>query len=277
MRKLLESSGVALAGLGTSVLTALLVALINAWTGFNIFTFSLWFVVPVGAIGCGFVAALGYFFAAKVLHQHATKLLLAQMVVIAAVTQILIYWLEYRMLTVDGVSVATIIPFMQYLDLTLTSAHVQLRGTIDTGAVGSLGYWLAALDFIGFMIGGAGVYLYLGNQPKCGDCRKYLKSLSKKHDRFGDFQDFVDYFDDVYTHPVDSPEFAHTMRVSHKAKMAGAGTMGLTTILYQCPQCAGQSIAEQVQVFDGRNWQNADEYNRCLAMPAGVDVSPAFK
>jgi hypothetical protein len=64
MRKLLEVGGVALAGLVTSILTAAVVAIFNLWAEFNLFTFSIWVIVPVGAIGCGFVAASGYYFAA---------------------------------------------------------------------------------------------------------------------------------------------------------------------------------------------------------------------
>jgi hypothetical protein len=35
---------------------------IERLTGFDVFTFSLWFIIPAGAIGTGIAAASGYYF-----------------------------------------------------------------------------------------------------------------------------------------------------------------------------------------------------------------------
>ena len=141
MRQLVQNGGVALAGLATSILTAVAVTVFDRITGFNVFTFAIWGIVPIGAGLCGFAAASGYYVAAKYLHQRPTKVLLIQMVAVAAFTQFLIYWLEYVTLTIDGRHVSDVVPFGQYLDIILTKAHYKMGRAmqIDTGEVGSFG------------------------------------------------------------------------------------------------------------------------------------------
>lgn len=274
MGRVVQNGGVALAGFATSILTGIAVTVLAHLTGFNFFTFSIWGIVPAGAGICGFAAASGYFLAAKFLHQRPTKVLLFQMIAVAAFTQVLIYWLEYATLTIDGQHVSDVVPFGQYLDIILTTAHYKMgRGMqADVGEVGSFGYWLALFQFIGFLIGGAFVYLELKNQPACSECGKYLRSVAKKGDSFCDFDEFAGYYDNVYVHPVDSAEFAQHVGADYSAGNAEKGTVNLTTAVFECPQCFGQSVRESVQVFNGRDWKDVNELGRWVAMPKGIDV-----
>lgn len=278
MRQLVQNGGVALAGLATSILTAVAVTIFDRLTGFNVFTFAIWGIVPVGAGLCGFAAASGYYLAARFLHQRPTKLLLLQMVAVAAFTQVLIYWFEYTTLTIDGQHVADVVPFAQYLDIMLTTAHYKMGRAMraDVGEVGSFGYWLAAFQFIGFLIGGAFVYLHLKTQPACPECGKYLRSVATKGDSFNDFDEFATYYDNVYTHPVDSAEFADHIGADYSAGDAEKGTVNLTTTVLECPQCFEQSIRESAQVFNGRQWNDVAELGRWVRMPKGVDIRPVL-
>ncbi|WP_327752694.1 hypothetical protein VVT58_09180 [Sphingobium sp. SJ10-10] len=279
MQTVIEKGGIALAGLATSLATAGLVTLVHMWTGFNLFSFSVLVIVPAGAGACGFVAASGYYLAAKFLHQRPTNALFMQMVVIAAFTQALIYWLEYKTASVNGVSVANFISFSQYLDIMMTKIHMRVgRGAgIDTGEVGSFGYWLALFDFIGFLIGGGFVYFLLKSAPSCEGCKKYLRSALKKKDSFTDIEEFAPYYDNVYIHPVDSPEFGAHVGREFSAGKAQKGTINLTTTVFECPQCFGQSVKEDVQIFNGKEWKDISELKRFMEMPRGVDVRPAFR
>lgn len=278
MARILSSGGVALAGLVTSILTAILVALFHAWTGFNFFTFSMWILIPVGAIGCGFVAASGYYLAAKFLHQRPTKALLVQLVAIAAFTQFLIYWLEYRTLVVEGVNVSDFVSFGRYLDISLTKTHMKLgrAAHIDTGEVGSFGYLLAIIDFIGFIVGGVVTYFVLESHPSCQPCGKYLKTLVKKEDSFRDTDSFVAYYDGEFAHPVDSSEFALHVGTEHSAGKAEAGTVNLETRVWGCPKCNSQAVGEKAQIFNGKEWKQLDDLNRFIWMPDGIDVRSAY-
>jgi hypothetical protein len=278
MQKLFARGGVMLGGLATSVITAILVVLVESWTNISVFTFMVWLVIPIGAIGCGFVAASGYFLAAKALHQPATRLLLVQMVIIAALTQLLIYWLEYQTIVVNGAHITSLVPFKHFLVISLTSAHLVVHNTIDTGmAIGDMGYWFAVVEFIGFMVGAAAVYFSLGAQLRCADCATYLRKIGKaKKRRFEEYADFVAYFDAVYQHPVDSPEFNTQMRAQHGMTSARGAYVIVNTTLHHCPKCAQQSILESVSMRQGNEWKSTPEYNRLCALPAGVDVVPSF-
>lgn len=277
MRQLVQNGGVALAGLATSILTAVAVTVFDRITGFNVFTFSIWGIVPAGAAFCGFAAASGYYVAAKYLHQRPTKVLLLQMIAVAVFTQFLIYWLEYVTLTIDGQHVSDVVPFGQYLDIILTKAHYKMGRAmqIDTGEVGSFGYWLAAFQFLGFLIGGVFVYLHLKAQPACPECGKYLRSVATKGDSFGNFDEFAAYYDNVYAHPVDSAEFADHIGADYSA-VEEKGAINLTTTVLECPQCFEQSIRESAQVFNGREWKDVAEIGRWVRMPKGVDVRPVI-
>ncbi|HYI41142.1 MAG TPA: hypothetical protein VE053_12575 [Allosphingosinicella sp.] len=277
MNRTLQTSSVAIAGLITSIATAVGNTFLHWLTGFNLFTLSFLIVLPAGALLCGFAAASGYYFGAKFFHIRPTKILLVQMVVIAAVTQLLIYWLEYQVLYIDGVHVADIVPFGHYLDIVLTTQHISLGRTgVDAGQVGEGGYWLAALDLIGFLIGGACVYFWLLKEPTCESCNKYLRTVAKKRDSFDDQQAFAAYYDGEFQHPVDSSEFARHVGHEHSAGKAVAGTINMETRLLECPSCGDQTVVETVQVFNGSDWNEVDELKRLVPMPNGVDVRRAY-
>lgn len=278
MRKMLEASGVALAGLVTSILTAVLVTAIDHFTGINVFTFSLWVLVPAGAAFCGFAAASGYYLAAKALHQRPRPILLVQMILIAAFTQALIYWLEYATMVVEGVYVSSVVPFSDYMDAIFTKAHLRLgRLPMESTAIGELGYVLAGLEFLGFLIGGAFVYLLLRSQPTCEPCSKYLRTLARKKDGFEDVAGLVAYYDNEFQHPIGSPEFAAHVGEKHSAGKPEYGSVSLVTKVLGCPTCGLQAVSEKVQVFNGREWKEADELNRFVPIPPGHDVAPFYR
>jgi hypothetical protein len=273
MSGILEKSGVALAGFMTSMITAGIISIINYYTGFNVFTFGVFVIVPVGAAICGFFAASGYFFGAKYFHQRPSWFLLIQMLFIAAFTQFFTYWLEYKFLVIDGQYVSDFVPFFNYVDISLTSAHMSVgRTSIDTGEVGSFGYFLAFMDFVGFIAGGAYVYLVLGDQLSCQECNKYLKNIAKKTDSFENDYDFSLYFDHVYNHEAESEDFANHLRAKSSVRKPEKGTIKLLTKAYACPNCAQQSLRETIQVCDGRDWHSISSLTRWVNMPRSVDL-----
>ena len=188
MKGLLEGFGVALCGLATSILVAIADVAIARMTGFDFFTFSIWVVLPAGALLTGFAAASGYHFGSLYFHKRANVVLLIQMVAIAGLTQLLIYWLGYATMVLDdGRKVADFVPFGEYMDLVLTKAHYRIgRGQADTGEVGSMGYWIAVAQFVGFLFGGLAVFGVLKAKPVCAACNLYLRPMAKKQKVFTD-------------------------------------------------------------------------------------------
>ena len=278
MKDIADSFGVAACGLVTSVLTALAVVVVSRMVGFDFFTFSIWIVIPVGAILTGFAAASGYYFGSLYFHKRAGLSLLLQMVVIAGLTQLLIYYMGYSTFVLDdGRRVSDFIPFSQYLDIILTSAHYRIgRAMKDTGEVGSFGYWLAAFQFVGFLVGGLSVFGFLSTKPVCQTCNLYLRPLFKREKSFPDADSASPYYDALFQHPVDGPEFAALIRTETKAKDQ-KGAVLVKTVLHGCPKCKSQLIEEKVQVHNGSEWKDADKLNRRVTIPDGVNLLSVFR
>jgi hypothetical protein len=77
------------------------VVVIERLTGFNLFTLSVWVVVPAGALITGAAAASGYYFGSLFFHTKPVWFLLVQMVIVAAVAQFAIYYAEYATMVLD--------------------------------------------------------------------------------------------------------------------------------------------------------------------------------
>ena len=279
MKSLAEHFGIALCGLATSILVAIADVAVARMVDFDFFTLSIWVVVPVGALLTGFGAASGYYFGSLYFHKRANKTLLVQMVLIAGFTQILIYWLGYATMVLDdGRKVSDLMPFGQYLDISLTSAHYRFGRTMaDTGEVGSFGYWLAVIQFIGFLAGGLAVYGYLRAKAVCQTCNLYLRPLVKKRRTYANLEEASAYYDNLFAHPVDGEEFASLIRSNAKVAKPEQGAFRIDTSVLACPKCKGQMFEEKVVVFNGKEWKPADKLTRRVQMPEGTDLAPLFR
>src|ERR1700730_1534487 len=129
----------------TCILVAVANVIITRMIGLNIFTFKVWFVVPMGAVGVGILGASGAILAARYFHIQPTIIDAMLMVLVAAVTMSLIYYLDYATFVLDdGRKASDLVDFTSYVDLILTKAHMRVgRGNVDTGEVGQMGYALA--------------------------------------------------------------------------------------------------------------------------------------
>lgn len=279
MERNLRTLSVAACGLVTSLLTALLVTFIERLTGFDVFTFDIWFIIPAGAIATGIAAASGYYFGSLYFHTRPNVLLLLQMVVVAGCTQLLIYYMQYATLVLDdGRSASDLVPFAKYLDLSLTTAHYRVgrAGQVDTGEVGQLGYWLAIIQFVGFLLGGLGAFVILMEQPVCAHCKKYFRTLGKS-DKFFENGDYLaTYHDTLFQHPVESSEFAQMASEEHKVKIA-QGTWKQHLKLFGCPECKAQTIGSEVSVWNGRDWKSLKQLDRKISLPEGISLTGVFR
>lgn len=279
MKGVLESFGVALCGLATSILVALADVAIARMTGFDFFTFSILVVVPAGALLTGFAAASGYYFGSLYFHKRANASLLIQMALIAGAAQLLIYWTGYAtMVLEDGRKVADFVPFGQYMDLILTKAHYRIgRGQADTGEVGDMGYWIAVAQFVGFLVGGLSVFFYLKARAVCAACNLYLRPMAKKQKVFADADSAGGYYDRLFTLPVDGPDFAALIRSESKVAKVAQGALQVDTALLGCPACKAQMVEEKVKGFNGKEWKDLAKLDRRVNIPTGVDLAPVFR
>ena len=279
MRKFLATTGVAACGLITSVLTAIAVLIVQKLVGLNLFTLMVWLIVPAGAIATGMAAASGYYFGSLYFHTRPGVLLVMQMVVIAGFTQWLIYYMGYLTLILDdGRRVSDYIDFSQYLDFILTKAQYRVgRAQTKTPEMGEAGYWIALLQFGGFLVGGLCTFVFLKDKPVCPGCQKYFRPLASTVKQFSNREDFITYYDGIYKIPVDTPLFEDAIRATTKKEKVGAGTISHTMSLVGCPECKSQVIIENVQVFNGGDWKEVQELHRKTIMPEGTNLAPVLR
>ncbi|MDH5180629.1 MAG: hypothetical protein OEZ39_19350 [Gammaproteobacteria bacterium] len=184
MKKILQDIIVTLFGALASLLTAGILYVVEEQLEFSFYSLMLLFIIPVGAILSGFVAAGGYYVGARLFGHKPGKLLLFNMVAVSIGTFFIIYYLSYLFTQVEGVSISKLVPFTTYMDTILQHQSIQfsVHGA-DVGGTGELGLWgyaTAALQILGFAIGGFFVYAILAALPYCDKCQKYLKQKAKQ-------------------------------------------------------------------------------------------------
>jgi hypothetical protein len=278
VQNVVKSTAVAACGLVTSLITAVLVTVVQLTTGFDLFSLSVWVIVPIGAIMVGFAAASGYYFGSLYFHTRPTVLLFFQMVIVAGLTQLLIYYLEYVTFVLpDGRRVSDYIGFGKYLNITLTTAHYRFgRAMADTGEIGQAGYWLAAVQFVGFLFGGLCAFAVLIGHPTCAKCKKYLRTLGTSSKMFEDAPKMAEYHDALFTLPVDSAEFAAKVKEAHDTK-GEKGACRLTMKLRGCPECKDQAIQTEVQVWNGHDWKTINDLARRYNIPGGISLVNVYR
>ena len=106
-------------GLVASMVSAVVLLLVEEHLGFAFHSLTVWFVITFGAFLSGFVAAGGYYLGSVLSGHKPTWLLLLNMVLVPVGTFFAVYWLSYVSLEIDGKSVSDFIPFSQYMDIVL--------------------------------------------------------------------------------------------------------------------------------------------------------------
>jgi hypothetical protein len=279
MKGTMSSMAVVVCGLITSVATSLVVVFASKIIGIDIYTASVWGVIPIGAIFAGGFAASGYYFGCVYFNKHPDKWLLWQMLVVAALAQYLIYYVGYATLVLDdGRSVSDVISFGSYMKLTLTKSHLHVGYVSgETPELGWLGYGMAVIYFIGFLLGALLAWGLLRIKPFCSTCNVYLRKLFKRSRSFPDSDAASSYYDHVFTHAFDSQEFAAMIKGQQKVAKPTNGAVMIDTFLHACPKCSTQLIEEKVQVHNGKSWSESVKLGRRISVPSGTNLSGVFR
>jgi len=241
----------------TSLLTAVILVILEQTLNFSFYSYMLWFVIPIGAIGSGFVAASGYYLGAKWFNHKPSRLILLNMLAISTITFFLIYWLNYISLTYNGKPVSDYISYLQYLNLSLANYsmsvcfhYVNCSGGIQ---LGSFGYIVGALQILGFFAGGASIYGYLSSEIYCNNCSRYYSSKKSQSRYFNIMEEGAKSYDDTlalliqkkYKDAIDS----HANSGEQKVKKDSIIYTILT--LKYCKKCRDHFI--KLQIFAKRN------------------------
>jgi hypothetical protein len=245
----------AICGVVTSLLAAGIVVVGQDQFGVNVSSFSLWFIIPVGAILTGMVAASGYYFAAVGLHRRPDSTLLLNSALIGLGTFFVIRYLVYLTLRFDdGSPVSALVGFFEYYQVAIEqkSMSIGTRGRLDmasTGALGGWGYAVEGIQLLGFLVGGVAVYGFLQDRPYCPNCGRYVQSKHLLTDLDGGKLD--DYLAD---RAVELPGLGQRLR----AAIGGRPISGFGLQLDTCGRCADRRL--RITIFRGDNSETAATY-----------------
>ena len=170
---------VTLCGLFTSLLTALVLWWVADSWELAVYTITAWVILPVGAAVSGFAGATGYLAGSRLLHHRPSRLMLLNIIIVSVFTFFAVHYLDYITLEIDGTPISAFLSFGQYMDISIRSTSIEfLRRGVSTGAetgeLGNLGYGIAALQVLGFALGGLAVYGYLVSRPYCRRCSRFM-------------------------------------------------------------------------------------------------------
>jgi hypothetical protein len=238
----------------------------------------VWFAIPVGAGLVGMLGASGAILAARYFNVVPTILDAVFMVIIAAATMLLIYYLDYVTLVLDdGRKASDLVDFVSYVDLVLTKSHMRLgrAAQVDTGEVGQLGYALAAIEFAGFLVGGAVAFVFIKGMARCGGCGSYLRKLKTKRTKELTF-DETDKVIDLFNRG-DLETIQGLLAWAPRERKLGKAQKALITIdLLGCPKCKTEAITAKVQVFNGREWKDVPSLAARRNLVSGLSLRDGF-
>jgi hypothetical protein len=263
---------IAFLGIITCSVTAALLYGIETIFGFAVYTWTLWLVLPVGAVLSGYASAMGLWAGAKILNQPPGRLLMANMILVAFETFFLVNYIAYYNLTVDGVSFKTAASFWQYLDATLThsslSFRINAREIGTSGELGAFGYLYALLQLAGFAGGGLSAYVFLTEGPYCYPCRRYFRRESKTQ-RFTGAPDLLDDFLSKVTPLITSGDLSGALaalRAFGNAKAGKNDHILVEATIWCCKRCEQCLLRLTISKHSSYGWQEIPELKQESAL-----------
>lgn len=278
MKRLFGAAMLEVCGIVTSIVTAVIVVLVEQYFEFSLFTLSFWVIIPAGALVTGAAAASGYYFGAKWSNTRPNRFHLANMSLIGLGTFFLIYWLQYLSFEVDGKSLSEYgMSFLTFLQISLTKAEYSLAHSSKGFEVGAFGYVLAALQLLGFLAGGAVLYFALLAAPFCSGCEKYLKKIFSMTKQFEAPEQAKPFVEKLHAaEPFSADYFALVQQQEAKIKIRDGATK-IDWTLHQCPACREERVDEKLQIFRGRDWSEASGAARSMVVPNRQSVAAPFE
>jgi len=167
---------VLISGLLTTALALFGVYLLDARTeDFHIMGWYANYILPVGALLVGLVAASGYGLASWLSGIKITRGLLWTVLVLQVAAYFAAQYIEFKNLKLfhrDGRPVG----FLEYFDFAARSfAWKQKDGSMGK-PMGAWGYAFRGLEVAGFVLGGLLVPIALRKAPYCQSCRRYMRT-----------------------------------------------------------------------------------------------------
>ncbi len=246
-----------------SLITATVLAIFLAWVetthAINIYGFSALFIVPVGAIACGFVSAIGFWLVSRALHIRPTGAARFFPLLTALVTFGLANYLSYRWLTFpNGASPSDIMGFVEYLKLVSTESSYSIGSSGNDSTIdrlGTFGYVLTALQILGFAAGGFLLSSTLTRIPWCEASARFMKKAGSDQRFFGEagFGNEAEVsFAAIAAHDIETVR--SIVAGEHEGVKTRKRRFMLTLTDHECSHCGMQRHTLSSSQLNGNNW-----------------------
>lgn len=236
-----------------SLIAALAVAFgissIEGATDVALYGFSAAIVIPIGAIGCGLVAAVGFYAASRALHVRAAGPALVIPLMMAIVTFLAAHWftfIRYELptgLTFSEAMALDGLGFGDYLRLVAIESSLTFDSTSASTSVdrlGSWGYAVVAIEIAGFALGGWFVSSILRQKPWCDESRRFLLQRGNYVSYFDDplrFEASANRLVDVLERGGSVAAFEHAAVAKPTLKTKRKAQFSVNTTHLECPDC----------------------------------------
>lgn len=229
----------------------------QSWN-FSPYTWMANWVIPAGAIACGFVAAVGYWIGARWFNHRPSRMLLGNIVLVSLTTFFAIHHLDYSQTRVKGVPLEKLMGFGDYL-IEVTE-HMTYKSSHDSGdspgtELGKWGWGVAGLQIIGFSFGGFAVYGMLAAVPYCDRCSKYLSDKRRRVTKWKDVVAMRESFETV-SKLMQGDQLQ--MAIDQHAGLGEQRTFGIKATLVlelrKCPGCENRRLRLTAQQRKGNQW-----------------------
>ena len=165
---------VLISGLVTTVLALAGVYVLDAKTDFHIMGWYANYILPVGAILVGVVAASGYGLASWFSGIKITRSLLWMVLVFQLAAFFTAQYIEFKGRNLIHLRDGTPVGFIEYFDVTARLFAWKQDDGSPGKPLGAWGYAFRGLEILGFAAGGLIVPLVLRKKPYCQACQRYM-------------------------------------------------------------------------------------------------------
>lgn len=265
----------------TGLVVAFAISLVEVATDVALYGFSAAVVIPVGAIGCGLVTAVGFSTASRLLHVRPAGTALAIPLITALTSFFAAHWFTFtRYEFPTGVTVADVfardgLGFIDYLRMTATESGMTLGSSsapTTIGRLGSWGYGVVALQIIGFALGGWFVSTLLRQKPWCEVSHRFMSKEARRVSYYADADRFASDANrlvDVLERGGPVAAFEHAAVAKPTLKQKRNARFSITTTHLSCSACgARHTVISTSQKANNNNWTKLSQ------TPLHLEASP---
>lgn len=166
-------------GLASTALTLIALHFVQKHSEYDIMSFTLKFVFPVGAFIVGLLAGIGYFVGSLVFGTRVRGWVIWLIVMLLVASYFAAQYIEFA---AEGPFVhadtGAPVGFVEYYHLnTISMTKEEKQGNkTEKVELGNAGYWYRGLGILGFVLGGIVPTLTLRSRPYCDLCQRYMST-----------------------------------------------------------------------------------------------------